>query len=72
MTDIIVKIMVEVLSISRSRQRILNRGERASRCFRFVALELCLTQEEARMATAEVMKVSHSVEDKVKVVLDGA
>ena len=31
-----------------------------------------LTQEEARMATAEILRVTHSVDDNVRVVLDGA
>jgi hypothetical protein len=31
-----------------------------------------LTQEEAQMATAEILKVTHSTNDKVKAVLDGA
>jgi hypothetical protein len=31
-----------------------------------------LTQEEARMATAEVLKVTRSVENKVNVVINGA
>jgi hypothetical protein len=30
-----------------------------------------LTQEEARMATAEVLKVTHSIDDKVKVLIEG-
>jgi hypothetical protein len=30
-----------------------------------------LTQEEARMATAEVLKITHSVDDKAKVLIDG-
>ena len=30
-----------------------------------------LTQEEARMATAEVLMVAHRVEDKVAVLIDG-
>jgi hypothetical protein len=30
-----------------------------------------LTQEEARMATAEVLKITHSVDGNVKVLLDG-
>ena len=30
-----------------------------------------LTQEEARMATAQLLKVTHGVSDKVKLVLDG-
>jgi hypothetical protein len=31
-----------------------------------------LTQEEARMAIAEVLRVTHSVDDNVRVVLNGA
>ena len=31
-----------------------------------------LTQEEARMATAEILRVAHNVDDNVKVVLEGA
>jgi hypothetical protein len=31
-----------------------------------------LTQEEARMATAEVLKVTHKVDDKVTALIDGA
>jgi len=31
-----------------------------------------LTQEEARMATAEILRVAHDVRDNVKVVLEGA
>jgi len=30
-----------------------------------------LTQEEARMATAEVLKITHSVDGNVKVLIDG-
>jgi adenylosuccinate synthase len=30
-----------------------------------------LTQEEARMATAEVLKITHGVDDKAKVLVDG-
>jgi len=30
-----------------------------------------LTQEEARMAMAEVLKITHSVDDKAKVLIDG-
>jgi hypothetical protein len=30
-----------------------------------------LTQEEARMATAEVLKITHSVDGSVKVLIDG-
>ena len=31
-----------------------------------------LTQEEARMVTVEVLKVTHRVDDKVTVLIDGA
>jgi hypothetical protein len=31
-----------------------------------------LTQEEARMALAEVLKITHNVRDEVKVVIEGA
>ena len=31
-----------------------------------------LTQEEARMATAEVLKITHSVDGNMKVLIDGA
>ena len=31
-----------------------------------------LTQEEARMATAELLRVTHGVDDKVTAILDGA
>jgi len=31
-----------------------------------------LTQEEARMAIAEILRVTHSVDDNVRVVLGGA
>ena len=31
-----------------------------------------LTQEEARMAIAEIMKVTQKVDDNVKVILEGA
>jgi len=30
-----------------------------------------LTQEEARMVTAEVLKITHGVDDKAKVLIDG-
>jgi hypothetical protein len=31
-----------------------------------------LTQEEARMAIAEVLKVTHRMDDKIRVLIDGA
>jgi len=31
-----------------------------------------LTQDEARMATAQVLKVTHTVDDKLAEVMDGA
>ena len=31
-----------------------------------------LTQEEVRMATAQLLKITHGVSDTVKLVLDGA
>ena len=30
-----------------------------------------LTQEEARMATAEVLKITNGIDDKAKVLIDG-
>ena len=30
-----------------------------------------LTQEEGRMATAQVLKVAHTIDDRVKAVIDG-
>jgi hypothetical protein len=31
-----------------------------------------LTQEEAKMATAEILKVTHIMDDKIRTVIDGA
>lgn len=31
-----------------------------------------LTQEEARMATLEVLKIAHSIDNKVQVVIEGS
>ncbi|KAI9446074.1 hypothetical protein H4582DRAFT_526080 [Lactarius indigo] len=75
MTDVIVKIMVEVLSIFAIATKEIKQG-RAKKFFNKLAgrrdiedaLERLdrLTQEEARMATAEVLRLTHSVDDKVK------
>ncbi|KAI0300181.1 hypothetical protein BC826DRAFT_1102274 [Russula brevipes] len=95
MTDIVVKIMVEVLSILAIMTKEI-KEKRASGLFlldfslftdvssREVFEEALgknyiedsmkrldsLTDDEARMATAEVLKTTRSVDDKVKVVLD--
>ncbi|KAH9016751.1 hypothetical protein EDB84DRAFT_711918 [Lactarius hengduanensis] len=75
MTDVIVKIMVEVLSIFAIATKEIRQG-RAKKFFKKLvgrrdiedALQRLdrLTQEEARMATAEVLRLTHSVEDKVE------
>ncbi len=99
MTDMIVKIMVEVLSILATATSEIQQS-RPSTSIRdfFTPIGLLmsplgkylrrlvgkndledalkrldkLTQEEARMATAEVLKVMHSVDNNVEVVIDGA
>ena len=97
MTDIIVKITVEILSILGIATKEIKQG-RASELVPRVWLSLThiclekyvkkllgkneiedslkrldtLTQEEARMATAEIMRVTQNVDDNVKVVLEGA
>ncbi|KAH8984867.1 hypothetical protein EDB92DRAFT_2105829 [Lactarius akahatsu] len=77
MTNIITKIMVEVLMIFGIATKELRRGS-AKRLLKKLAgrtdLEDAvkkldrLTQEEARMALAEVLKITHIVRDDVKVV----
>ncbi|KAH9020379.1 hypothetical protein EDB84DRAFT_570384 [Lactarius hengduanensis] len=77
MTNIITKIMVEVLTIFGIATKELRRGS-AKKFLKKVAgrtdLEDAvkkldrLTQEEARMALAEVLKITHIVHDGVKVV----
>ncbi|KAI9432171.1 hypothetical protein H4582DRAFT_1821453, partial [Lactarius indigo] len=74
MTDVIVKIMVEVLSIFAIATKEIRQG-RAKKFFKKLvgrrdiedALQKLdrLTQDEARMATAEVLRLTHSVDDKV-------
>ncbi|KAH9037398.1 hypothetical protein EDB83DRAFT_1749952 [Lactarius deliciosus] len=77
MTDIITEIMVEVLTIFGIATKELRRGS-AKRFLKRLAgrtdLEDAvkkldrLTQEEARMALAEVLRVTNSVRDEVNVV----
>ncbi|KAH9034365.1 hypothetical protein EDB83DRAFT_2525174 [Lactarius deliciosus] len=77
MTNIITKIMVEVLTIFGIATKELRRGS-ATKFLKKLAgmtdLEDAvkkldrLTQEEARMALAEVLKITHIVRDDVKVV----
>ncbi|KAH9169267.1 hypothetical protein EDB89DRAFT_2198624 [Lactarius sanguifluus] len=75
MTDVIIKIMVEVLSIFAIATKEIKQG-RAKKYFKkligrrdiedaFQRLDK-LTQEEARMATAEVLRLTQNVGDKVK------
>ncbi|KAI9438881.1 hypothetical protein BJY52DRAFT_1217340 [Lactarius psammicola] len=77
MTDIITEIMVEVLTIFGIATKELRRGpakkflkKLAGRTDLEDALKKLdrLTQEEARMALSEVLRVTHSVRDEVKVV----
>ncbi|KAH9032106.1 hypothetical protein EDB84DRAFT_1438706 [Lactarius hengduanensis] len=77
MTDIIIEIMVEVLTIFGIATKELRRGS-AKRLLKRLAgrtdLEDAvkkldrLTQEEARMALSEVLKITHIVHDDVKAV----
>ncbi|KAH9055815.1 hypothetical protein EDB83DRAFT_1088956 [Lactarius deliciosus] len=75
MTDVIVKIMVEVLSIFAIATKEIKQGFAKKFLKKLVgrrdiedALQKLdrLTQDEARMATAEVLRVTHGVDDKVK------
>ena len=97
MTDIIVKIMVEVLNIFAIATKEIRQGRTSelSRCLHSLSVALIslsekylkkllgntdiedalkkldkLTQEEARMATAQLLKITHGVDDKVKDVSD--
>ncbi|KAI9453270.1 hypothetical protein BJY52DRAFT_1083587, partial [Lactarius psammicola] len=79
MTGIIVKIMVEVLNIFAVATKEMKQG-RATRYFKKLvgrkdiedALKRLdkLTQEEARMAAAQILRLTHSVDDRVRVVGD--
>ncbi|KAN0130441.1 hypothetical protein V8E53_011704 [Lactarius tabidus] len=84
MTDIITQILVEVLKIFGIATKELRQGS-AKRFLRKLAgmvdLEDALkkldrlTQEEARMAHAEILKITHSIREEVKIVddkVDGA
>ncbi|KAI9436476.1 hypothetical protein H4582DRAFT_2130027 [Lactarius indigo] len=80
MTDIIVKIMVEVLGILAISTKEIKQG-RTKKYLKKLAgrTELedalkrldILTQEEARMAAAQVLRIAHNVENKVTKVIDG-
>ncbi|KAI9432174.1 hypothetical protein H4582DRAFT_1120536 [Lactarius indigo] len=74
MTDIVVKIMVEVLSIFAIATKEIKQGFAKKFLKKLMgrrdiedALQKLdrLTQEEARMANAEVLRVTHGVDDKV-------
>ncbi|KAI9430848.1 hypothetical protein H4582DRAFT_2133410, partial [Lactarius indigo] len=79
MTDIIVKIMVEVLSILGIVTKEIGQGRTKKYLKKLVgrkevedALQRldALTQEEARMAAAEALAITRAIDDKVKVVDD--
>ena len=97
MMDIIVKIIVEVLSILSIATKEIRRGQASEwipsdsllltdSCLEKYLKKLMgkngladalkkldvLTQEEARMATAELLRVTRGVDDKVTAILDGA
>ncbi|KAH9046668.1 hypothetical protein EDB84DRAFT_1673962 [Lactarius hengduanensis] len=81
MTDIIVKIMVEVLNIFAIATKEMKQGRASLEKFfkqlvgrkdiedALARLDR-LTQEEARMAAAQILRLTHSVDDRVKVVDD--
>ncbi|KAH9999587.1 hypothetical protein BJV74DRAFT_794486 [Russula compacta] len=80
MIDIIVKILVEVLSILAIATKEIRQRRPKKYLMKLIgkndiedALKRLdqLTQEEARMATVEVLKVTHRVDDNVKVLIDG-
>ncbi|KAH9016400.1 hypothetical protein EDB83DRAFT_230808 [Lactarius deliciosus] len=80
MTDIIVKIMVEVLVILAISTKEVKQGRTkkylkklAGRAELEDALKRLdkLTQEEARMAAAQLLKIAHNVEYKITQVIDG-
>ncbi|KAF8489191.1 hypothetical protein F5888DRAFT_1638733 [Russula emetica] len=80
MTDVIVKIMIEILSILAIATKEIKQG----RSKKFVKKLLgrndiedalkrldTLTMEEARMAIAETLNVTHKMDDKMVVLVDG-
>ena len=96
MTDIIIKIMVEVISILSIATVEIKQGRRSELIAIDFSLlsDICLgkylnkllgksdvdealkrldrlTQEEARMAIAEVLKVTHMMDDKIRLIIDG-
>ncbi|KAH9988242.1 hypothetical protein BJV74DRAFT_885364 [Russula compacta] len=82
MTEMIVKIMTEVLLIAGSRRRRLSRVKRKLLGRTDMEDALCrldrLTQEEVRMAAAQGLKATHEVDckvqgvdDKIDIVIDG-
>ncbi|KAN0141118.1 hypothetical protein V8E53_000874 [Lactarius tabidus] len=80
MTDIIVKIMAEVLNVFAIATKEIRQG-RTKRYLKKLlgkteiedALKRLdkLTQEEALMATAQLLKLTHGVSNTVKLALDG-
>ena len=97
MTDMIVKILAEVMSILSIATAEIKQGRRSELIIsNFLLLsDVCLgkflnkllgkgdidgalkrldtlTQDEARMAIAEVLKVTHMMDDKIRLIIDGA
>ena len=96
MTDMIIKIMVEVISILSIAMVEIKWGRRSELIVVDFSLlsDICLgkylnkllgkgnidgalkrldtlTQDEARMAIAEVLKVTHMMDDKIRLIIDG-
>lgn len=97
MTDVIVKIMIEVLSILSIATKEIKQGRSSEWIFLCILFHLdllslekfvrkllgrndiedalkrldTLTMEEARMAVAETLNITHKVDDKVAVLIDG-
>ncbi|KAN0124653.1 hypothetical protein V8E53_015721 [Lactarius tabidus] len=81
MTDIIVKIMVEVLNVFAISTKEIRQGRTKMYMKKLLgktdiqdALKKLdkLTQEEVRMATAQLLKITHAVDDKVKDVMSSS
>ncbi|KAN0130291.1 hypothetical protein V8E53_011914 [Lactarius tabidus] len=72
MTDIIVKIMVEVPNILAITIKEIKQGRTMGKVVIEAALRILnkLSQEEVRMATAQLLKITHGVDEKVKDVSD--